>query len=128
MKNKPNYNVGDTVYYIKNNTIVKGEITAITTKFPSYSFDTNWFEYCVDGKEIDESYIFLTKSSVIRNVLLQLRLNADKVEFICKTLFPEEYQDQNQDDLVEEDFEKLDKPKEVLQIEEKTSFWKSLFN
>lgn len=43
------------------------------------------------------------------------------------TIFPEEYQDENSNELTDEDFEKLEKPEEPLQIEEKTSFWKGLF-
>lgn len=130
MKKKPEYNVGDTVYYLYDNRLRKGDVSSVTAHY--VAFDDNWFEYRVDNIKIDECDIFPTKSVATQKVLYQLDLGKDKIDFICKTLFPEEYglseEYQDQNDLTEEDFEKLDKPKEVLQIEEKTSFWKSLFN
>lgn len=48
------------------------------------------------------------------------------LNFICMTLFPEEYQEDN-NELTDDDFEQLETKEEPLQIEEKTSFWKGLF-
>ena len=54
-------------------------------------------------------------------------MNEEKVEFICKTLFPEEYNEENDNELSDEDFEKLEKPEEPLQLPEKSSFFRNLF-
>lgn len=104
MEKKTIFNVSDVVYYIQDNRIIEGEITAVIAKEGGIF---RHYEYQVDGKE-------------------QLHLEEDKIHFICKTLFPEEYEE-NSNELTDDDFEKLEKPEEPLQIEEKTSFWKGLF-
>lgn len=123
MEKKPNFNVSDVVYYIQDNRIIEGEITAVIAKEGGLF---RHYEYQVDGKEMSENKISSSKSVMIRRVLIQLHLEEDKIHFICKTLFPEEY-GENRNELTDEDFEKLDKPEEPLQIPEKSSFFKNLF-
>lgn len=124
MEKKPIFNVSDVVYYIQDNRIIEGEITAVIAKEGGLF---RHYEYQVDGKEMSENKISMSKAVVIRKVLVQLHLEEDKIHFICKTLFPEEYEE-NSNELTEEDFEKLETKEEPLKIEEKTSFWKGLFN
>ena len=120
MEKKPKFNIGDTAYYIKNSMIKKGEVTAIIT----HGNKSTWYEYQVDRDiSSDDFDMFNTKSEALKIVLAQLYLDTEKVDLVCKILFPDEYVDE----LTDEDFEKLEKPEEPLQIEEKTSFWKGLF-
>lgn len=124
MEKKPIFNVNDVVYYIQYNRIIEGEITAVIAKDRG---DFRHYEYQVDGKEMSENKISGSKAVVIRKVLAQLHLEEDKIHFICKTLFPEEYQEENSNELTEEDFEKLETKEETLQIPEKSSFFRNLF-
>jgi len=125
MKEKPKFNIGDTAYFIKDNRIIKGEVTAVIANGDFFT----WFEYVVD-KTINgtDNDMFKSKSEVLEKVLTQLHLDAEKVLFICKTLFPEEHCIALDNELSDEDFEKLETKEEPLKIEEKTSFWKGLFN
>ncbi len=123
MEKKPIFNVSDVVYYIQDNRIIEGEITAVIAKEGGIF---RHYEYQVDGKEMSENKISGSKAVVIRKVLVQLHLEEDKIHFICKTLFPEEYEE-NRNELSDEDFEKLETKKEPLQIPEKSSFFRNLF-
>lgn len=125
MDKKPKFNIGDTAYFIKENMIKKGEVTAVIAKGDICT----WYEYVVD-KQISskENEMFNSKSEIIKKLLLQLQLDVEKVDFICKTLFPDEYDIAVDNELTDEDFEKLETKEEPLKIEEKTSFWKGLFN
>ena len=128
MKEKQKFNIGDTVYYL-DSKIKEGKITQVTQYLTDFDFVN--YNYYVDGSRFDESEIFKSQSDIIRKTIYEtlngFHLDSEKVEFICKTLFPEEYNEENGNELTDEDFEKLEKPEEPLQIEEKTSFWKGLF-
>lgn len=129
MNEKQKFNVGDTVYYISLNSkkISKGIITEVDQYLNGNHVS---YLYYVDGSKFDVSRIFTSQSHIIRESIYETlngyQIDSEKVEFICKTLFPEEYEE-NSNELSDEDFEKLEKPEEPLQIEEKTSFWKGLF-
>lgn len=124
MDKKPKFNIGDTAYFIKDNRIIKGEVTAVIANGDFFT----WFKYVVDktiyGTDND---MFKSKSEVLEKVLTQLHLDYEKVLFICKTLFPEEYDIAVDNELTDEDFEKLEKPEEPLLIPEKSSFFRNLF-
>lgn len=136
MKEKQKFNVGDKVYYIYNGTysdskkIKEGKITEVD-QFLNGDHDSVSYHYYVNGSKMDESRIFTSQSHIIRKAIYEtlnnFHVDSEKVESTCKTLFPEEYQEENDNELSDEDFEKLEKPEEPLQIEEKTSFWKGLF-
>lgn len=118
MNEKQKFNVGDKVYYIYNylgsKKIMKGIITQVD-QFLNGDYVS--YHYYVDGSRMNESGIFTSQSHIIRKAIYEtlndFHVDSEKVESICKTLFPEEYQEE--------------KPEEPLQIEEKTSFWKGLF-
>lgn len=132
MKGKQKFNVGDTVYYVRyydyKGRIYKGKITGVDQRMSESGL---YFKYYIENSIFSESDLFSKQSEVIREaihgMLNNLHMDDEKVEFICKTLFPEEYQEENSNELTDEDFEKLEKQEEPLQIEEKTSFWKGLF-
>lgn len=134
MNEKQKFNVGDKVYYIYNGTysdskkIKEGKITEVDQFLRDH--DSVSYHYYVDGSKMEESRIFTSQSHIIRKAIYEtlnnFHVDSEKVEFICKTLFPEEYEE-NSNELSDEDFEKLEQPEEPLQIEEKTSFWKGLF-
>lgn len=124
MEKKPKFNIGDTAYFIKDNRIIKGEVTAVIANGDFFT----WFKYVVDKTiEGTDDDMFKSKSEVLEKVLTQLHLDAEKVLFICKTLFPEEHCISLDNELTDDDFEKLETKEEPLKIEEKTSFWKGLF-
>lgn len=133
MKEKQKFNVGDTVYYVRfyneHGKIYKGTITGVDQRMSESGVD---FKYYIDNDRFSESNLFFKQSEVIRKAIHELldNLNMDeeKVEFICKTLFPEEYNEENGNELTDDDFEKLETKEEPLKIEQKTSFWKGLFN
>lgn len=133
MDKKQKFNLGDTVYYVRfydyKGRIYKGTITGVDQRMSESGV---CFSYYINDSRFSESKLFSKQSEVIREAIHELLNNhlymaEEKVEFICKTLFPEEYQEENSNELTDEDFEKLEKPEEPLQIEEKTSFWKGLF-
>lgn len=129
MKEKQRFNVGDTVYYISLNSkkISKGRITEVDQFLNG---DHVSYHYYVDGSKFDESRIFTSQSHIIREAIYEtlngFQIDSEKVEFICKTLFPEEYEE-NGNELTDEDFKKLEKPEEPLLIPEKSSFFRNLF-
>ena len=131
--NKQKFNVGDTVYYIENclgsKSIKKGKIIQVNQCL-NVDYDLVSYYYYIDGSRFDESSIFKSQSHIILEAIYEtlndFHVDSEKVEYICKTLFPEEYQEES-NELTDEDFEKLEKSEEPLQIEEKTSFWKGLF-
>lgn len=128
MKERQKFNVGDTVYYVRYyDRIYKGTITGVDQRMSESGL---YFKYYIDDSIFSESDLFSKQSEVIRaaihGMLNNLYMDDEKVEFICKTLFPEEYEE-NSNELSDEDFEKLEKPEDPLQIEEKTSFWNGLF-
>ena len=133
MDEKQKFNVGDTVYYIYDylgsKKIEKGKITEVD-QFLNGDHDSVSYHYYVDGSKVDESGIFTSQSHIIRKAIYEtlngFHLDSEKVEFICKTLFPEEYEE-NGNELTDEDFKKLEKPEEPLQIPEKSSFFRNLF-
>lgn len=133
MKEKQKFNVGDTVYYIYNylgsKKIEKGKITEVD-QFLNGDNDSVSYHYYVDGSKLNESEIYTSQSHIIRKAIYEtlndFHVDYEKVEFICKTLFPEEYEE-NSNELTDEDFEKLEKPEEPLQIPEKSSFFRNLF-
>lgn len=132
--NKQKFNVGDTVYYIENclgsKTIKKGKIIQVNQCL-NVDYDLVSYYYYIDGSRFDESSIFKSQSHIIRKAIYEtlndFHVDSEKVESICKTLFPEEYQEENSNELTDEDFEKLEKPEEPLQIPEKSSFFRNLF-
>lgn len=111
MKEKQKFNIGDTVYYL-DSKIRKGKITQVTQYLTD--FDLVIYNYYVDGSRFYESDIFTSQSDIIRKAIYKtlngFHLDSEKVEFICKTLFPEEYKEENDNELTDEDFEKLEKP------------------
>lgn len=133
MNEKQKFNVGDKVYYVYDylgsKKIRKGKITRVD-QFLNGDNDLK-FHYYVDGERLSESGIFISQSTIIRRAIYEtltdFHIDSEKVDFICKTLFPDEYDIAVDNELTDEDFEKLEKPEEPLQIEEKTSFWKGLF-
>ena len=135
MKEKQKFNVGDKVYYIYNGTysdskkIKEGKITEVDQFLRAH--DSVSYHYYVDGSKMDESRIFTSQSHIIRKAIYEtlndFHVDSEKVDFICKTLFPEESQEENSNELTDEDFEKLEKPEEPLQIPEKSSFFRNLF-
>lgn len=129
MNEKQKFNVGDTVYYLGyHSRIEKGTITGVDQRMSSSGI---YFTYYIISSKFDESELFSKKSEVfkeaIHEVLKNFRMADEKVEFICRTLFSEEYQEENSNELSDEDFEKLEKPEEQLQIPEKSSFFRNLF-
>lgn len=131
MNEKQKFNVGDNVYYVYNylgsKKIRKGKITQVS-QFLNGENDIR-FHYYVDGSRFDESNIFTSQSQIIRKAIYEtlndFHIDLEKVDFICNTLFPEEYEDSNE--LTDEDFEKLETKEEPLQIPEKSSFFRNLF-
>lgn len=138
MNEKQKFNVGDKVYYIYTSTysdpsskkIKEGKITEVD-QFLNGDHDSVSYHYYVNGSKFDESRIFTSKSHIIRKAIYEtlndFQVDSEKVDFICETLFPEEYQAENSNEISDEDFEKLETKEEQLQIEEKTSFWNGLF-
>lgn len=128
MNEKQKFNIGDTVYYL-DSKIKKGKITEVD-QFLNGDHDSVSYHYYVDGSRFYESDIFKSQSDIIREAIYEtlngFHLDSEKVEFICKTLFPEEYEE-NGNELSDEDFEKLEKPEEPLLIPEKSSFFRNLF-
>ena len=129
MKEKQRFNVGDTVYYLGYNSIInKGTITGVDQRMSGSGI---CFTYYIDNSRFSESELFSKKSEVIsaaiHEVLNKFHMDEEKVEFICKTLFPDEYKEENVNELTDEDFEKLEKTEEPLQIPEKSSFFRNLF-
>ena len=133
MEKKQKFNVGDTVYYVRfyneHGKIYNGTITGVDQRMTESGLD---FKYYIGDSRFSESKLFSKQSEVIRvaihELLDNLNMDEEKVAFICKTLFPEEYNEENDNELSDEDFEKLETKEEPLKIEEKTSFWKGLFN
>lgn len=135
MDEKQKFNVGDAVYYVYDpvynrdaREIKKGIITSVHQYLNG---DHVSYHYYVDGERFDESRIFTSQSHIIREAIYKtlndFNIDSEKVEFICKTLFPDEYKDENDNELTDEDFEMLDKPEEPLLIPEKSSFFRNLF-
>lgn len=134
MDGNQKFNVGDAVYYIYNSIytdskkIIKGRITEVDQFLNG---DHVSYHYYVDGEKFDESRIFTSQSHIIREAIYKtlngFQIDSEKVEFICKTLFPDEYKEENDNELTDDDFKKLEKPEEPLLIPEKSSFFRNLF-
>lgn len=132
MKEKQKFNVGDTVYYVRyydyKGRIYKGTITGVDQRMSEYGL---YFKYYIDDSRFSESELFSKQSEVIRaaihEMLNNLYMADEKIEFICQNLFPEEYKEENGNELSDEDFENLEKTEEPLQIPEKSSFFRNLF-
>lgn len=132
MEKKQKFNVGDTVYYVRfyneHGKIYNGTITGVDQRMTESGLD---FKYYIGDSRFSESKLFSMQSEVIRaaihELLDNLNMDEEKVAFICKTLFPEEYKEENDNELTDEDFEMLEKPEEPLQIPEKSSFFRNLF-
>lgn len=129
MDKKQKFNVGDTAYYLGYRSIIHiGTINGVDQRKSGSGI---CFTYYIGSSKFSESELFSKKSEAfmeaIHEVLSNFHMDEEKVEFICKTLFPDEYQEENGNELTDEDFEKLEKPEEPLQIPEKSSFFRNLF-
>ena len=129
MDEKQKFNVGDTAYYLGYRSIIhNGTIIGVDQRISGSGI---YFTYYIGDSKFSESELFSKKSEAfmvaIHEVLSNFQMDEEKVEFICKTLFPDEYKEENDNELTDEDFEKLEKAEEPLQIPEKSSFFRNLF-
>lgn len=119
------FNVGDTVYYVRfyneHGKIYKGTITGVDQRLSEHGVS---FKYYIDNNRFSESDLFSKQSEVIgkaiHELLDNLSMDEEKVEYICQYLFPDE-----EDEVTEADFNTV--APEPLQIPEKTGFFKNLF-